>query len=94
VRAGASTPIAYPMQTNRVDKFAPTVYNEDRAANVKVALRKWKDVGDGPTREKGEVTGGYDTVTRTVCSGSAGCDGDSSQRCREARAQTKRKGDA
>jgi hypothetical protein len=35
------------MQVNKVDKLVPTVYNEVRAAYVKVVLRKWKNVGDG-----------------------------------------------
>jgi hypothetical protein len=42
-RAGASTLIAYlhaSMQVNEVDKLLPNVYNEVRAACVKVVLRK------------------------------------------------------
>jgi hypothetical protein len=53
------------MQVNKVDKLVPTVYNEDRATCVKVTLRKWKNVGDGLTREEVIGTGGYDTDTMT-----------------------------
>jgi hypothetical protein len=48
-QAGASTLSAYFVQVNKVDKLVPTTYNEVRAAYVKVVLRKWKNVGNGPT---------------------------------------------
>jgi hypothetical protein len=79
---GASTITTY-LFAKKVDNLRPAVYNEVRAVYIKAALRKWENVGYGPTREKGKVTGGYDTVTRTGSSGRAGCDGSSSRRCRE-----------
>jgi hypothetical protein len=80
------------MQINKVDKLVPTLYNELRATYVKVVLRKWKNVGDGPTREKGTSTGGYDTVMMPGDSGRAGCDGDPSRRCRKLSTRTKKEG--
>jgi hypothetical protein len=82
------------MQINKVDKLVPTVYNELRATYVKVVLRKWKNVGDGPTREKGTSTGGYEAVKETGSFGRTRCDGDPSRRCREVRTLIEREGDA
>jgi hypothetical protein len=78
------------MQVNKVDKLVPTVYNEVRAACVKVVLRKWKNVGgDGPTRREGKGTGGYDTVMMTGVSGRTGCDGDPSRRRNKVMSRTR-----
>ena len=91
---GASTIITY-LFVKKVDKLVPTVYNEVRVVYVKIALRKWKNVGCGPTREKGKVTGGYYTgkEDRRFRQG-AGCDGDPSRRCSGVWTRTKREGDA
>jgi hypothetical protein len=93
-QAGASTITTY-LFAKKVDKLIPTVYNEFRAVYVKTALRKWKNVGCGPTREKGKVTGGYYTGHEDRrFRQRAGCGGDPSRRCSEVWTRTKREGDA